>query len=157
MNLTLTIEASSFDEIAHLFGNRANAPSPGATAIKEIEPSDPPVEETPEQEAPPAKKTRTRRESAKQDTAASSPPASTQESGAAPSASGPTATNDASPSDEPVTFEDIRTAASALMDSGKVDGRALQEMLLSKFDARAFTALKPEQYADCLAELQNLG
>jgi outer membrane biosynthesis protein TonB len=151
MQFELTIRGDSFEEIATIFGNDhvTLPPRDKPKAIKEIEPADAPLEEE-EPEAPPApKKPRGRKaDAAKQGTPdTKSPPASSD---------GPTATTDASPSEEKVTFEDLRAAASSLMDSGKVDGRAIQDMLIGKFDVRAFGALKEEQYADALAELKNL-
>jgi hypothetical protein len=56
-----------------------------------------------------------------------------------------------------VTLDDIRSKASALMDAGKHSGADIQAMLVSKFNARAFGQLKPEQYADVIGELNNLG
>jgi hypothetical protein len=147
MHLTLTIEADHPGELTPFLASFGRQPD--AVGIKEIEPADAPLEEE-EPEAPPApKKSRGRKaDAAKQGTPdTKSPPASSD---------GPTATTDASPSEEKVTFEDLRAAASSLMDSGKVDGRAIQDMLIGKFDVRAFGALKEEQYADALAELNNL-
>jgi hypothetical protein len=149
MQFELTIRGDSFEEIATIFGNDhvTLPPRDKPKAIKEIEPADAPLEEE-EPEAPPApKKPRGRKaDAAKQGTPdTKSPPASF---------GGPTATTDASPSDEKVTFEDLRAAAAPIMDRG--DSRAIQEMLVEKFGVRAFGPLKEEQYPAVLAELKNL-
>lgn len=138
MRFTLTIEADHWLEISSLFN----------ASGQEVLPNEPTDEEPQiEVETPAPKKPRKGR-AAKQDTpdTKSSPESS----------DGETATTDASPSDEPVTFEDLRAKASELMDSGKVDGRAIQEMLKEKFGVAAFGPLPQESYAACLAELNNL-
>jgi hypothetical protein len=123
MQFELTIKGDSFEDIAAIFSRNTSTPGfigdgrypdrrpepeedvKGPQTAKEVEP------ETP-------KKSRSRRaDAAKQDTKEST---SDPQDGA-----GPSATNDASPSDEKVTFEDLRAYASSLMDSGKVDGRAI--------------------------------
>jgi len=161
MNITLTIQANSLGELAHIFAatpgpqqDPARSPrlevAPGfLTGVKEVEPGDGEMlDELPVEEKP-AKKSRAKRGgTAKQDT---------PESTAGPSdGAGPTATTDASPSDEPVKFEDVRAFASGLMDSGKADGRAIQAMLKEKFGVSAFGPLKEEQYPAVMAELENL-
>lgn len=154
MHFELTIKGDSFEEISAIFARNTSAPGylgdgryPDHRS-KEVEPEEEATGKVEaESEAPAPKPTRTRRGAAKQDT----PPSTTQENGTGPSAT------TAPPSDEKVTFEDIRALASSLMDSGKVDAKAIQNMLVDKFDARAFGAVKEEDYAACLAELQNLG
>lgn len=155
MKFTLTIEADSFGEIDHLFHrDQRTSPAP------QTDDSEPQPTEEAEPEAPTPKPTRNRgkkADAAKQDTpdTKSSPESS----------DGQSATTDAFPSDEPaksdettekVSFEDLRAKASALMDSGKVDGRAVQEMLISKFDVRAFGPLKEEQYPAVMDALEEL-
>lgn len=145
MQVELIIKADSLAEIAHLF---VAAPAAGQVLATVPSEENTSPETTAEEEVAPApKKTRTKKaDTAKQDTpdTKSSPESS----------DGPTAPTAASPSE--ATLEDIRTKASQLMDSGKASGKDIQEMLVEKFDARAFGALKPEQYADVIGELNNL-
>jgi len=131
---TASVQASEDDD-----GSEEEPVNPRTERAKEVEP-----------EATAPKPTRSRgkkADTAKQDTPDTK---STPES-----SDGATAPTDASPSE--VTLDDIRSKASALMDSGKASGKDIQEMLVAKFDARAFGALKPEQYANVIGELENLG
>lgn len=166
MNLTLTIEAQSFEEIAHLFvGNKATVPgtsdaakymkAPGEQVQNLSAPRETAKEAEPEVEAP-AKKSRGRKAdgASKGTTESSSGSETTAQESPASGGTSPTATSDASPSNEKVTFEDLRAAASPLMEAGK--SREIQEMLFEKFGVRAFGPLKEDQYADCLGELQSL-
>jgi hypothetical protein len=143
MHLTLTIEAEHPGELAPFLAHFNSKPA----AIKEVEPDDAPVEEEPEAPAP--KKSRSR----KAPTAGTAEPSSTEESRADSKSAATIAEKSTAP--EKVTFEDLRAAAGPIMDRG--DSRKIQEMLLAKFDVRAFGALKEEQYPAALAELQNLG
>ena len=63
-----------------------------------------------------------------------------------------TSTSDA----EPVTFEDLRAEASSMMDSGKVDGKAIQEMLQERFGVKAFGPLPEESYPAAMEALRDL-
>lgn len=177
MKFTLTIEADCFSEIAAQFNEGAKQVSPVNVALPGLSLPDKavdaakylhPIDEAPrpdtakevEPEAEAPKRTRGKKtDAAKQDTAPSTSgsetpaPASQDTAETGPSASQPEAT--ASPSS--VTLDDIRAAASKVMDSGKASGADIQKLLVEKFDgARAFGALKPEQYADVLGELENL-
>jgi hypothetical protein len=148
MRIELRIEADSLEEIAHLL--RPEAKSPRLEALDPSGSADAGEKGSPEAEPELPKPARRSRKSAaaKEDT-----PESTADQTDTP---GPTATTDASPSDEPVTFEDVRAFASGLMDSGKADGRAIQAMLKEKFNVSAFGPLKEEQYPAVMAELENL-
>lgn len=144
MNIVLTIEADSFDDIAHLFSVGTMIPTE-----KESEPE--PAEVEPEAEAP-----KPRRQRQSKVSPAVKPV--TSEDRTEEGRTGPTATTDASPSDaEPVTFADLRAKTDEILQAGKIDSRAIQNMLIEKFDgAKAFGQVKEEDYARCLDELDKL-
>lgn len=143
MQFELTIRGDSFEEIASIFtrnvvvpgasGEEARGPEPRA---KEVEP------ETPKK--PRGKKGAAAAESQPQEPTASDASKPTKPSAEVPSEG------------EPVTFEDLRAKASSLMDSGKADGRAIQEMLQAKFGVKAFGPLPEDKYPEAMAELENL-
>jgi len=141
MKFTLTIEGDSLLELADLLTQRTAAPA--------VDKGSPDKEPEPEEvaEGPAPKSTRRRKGAAKEDTPSTSV--------SPESSDGSTATTSASPSDEKITLDDLRAAAEPLMANGK--GREIQEMLLSKFNVRAFGPLPEEQYPAALAELQDLG
>ena len=153
MQVELIIRADSMSEIAHLFvapsGGRPELPafeqrvSEPDTQDRETTVAEARAKEVePEVEAPkPTRRSRAPKQEATPSTGA-------QE--------GDTSSQEASPATS-VTLDDIRTKASQLMDSGKASGADIQKMLVDKFDARAFGALKPEQYPDVIGELNNLG
>lgn len=154
MNFELTIRGDSFEEIATIFRgnsvrNQLNPPGMGRQVLGgDAQRSSDAKPETVAEETPAPKKSRGRKaDTAKQDT---------QESTADPQdGAGPTATTDASPSDaQPVTFADLRAKTDEILQAGKVDSRAIQQMLIEKFDgAKAFGQVKEEDYARCLDEL----
>ena len=142
MNFELTIRGDSFEEIAHLFspGTRT-APAPTSTpriTAKEVEP------ETVTEETSAPKKSRGRKAAAPVEAEAGS--------------SGEAETKSDAPADgEPVTFADLRAKTDEILQAGKVDSRAIQQMLIEKFDgAKAFGQVKEEDYARCLDELDKL-
>lgn len=151
MKFTLTIEADSYGEIASLFSDRpAYAPRHEPEVTSDREEPDSVKEVEPEAETPKSRSRSRKGDAAKQDTPATKP--------SPESSSGSTAPSGASPSDEKVTFEDLRAKASELMDNGKVDGRGLQDMLKATFgDAvTAFGALTEDQYPKALEALEDL-
>lgn len=147
MQIELRITADSFAEIAHLFSVGTMIPMGDEDPVvepemraKEVEPETPPKKSRGKKSAPAGAAT---------DTSASD---TSKEAG-----SGPDATTPASPSDaEPVTFEDLRAEASSMMDSGKVDGKAIQEMLQERFGVKAFGPLTEEQYPAAMEALRDL-
>ena len=147
MHVELRIEADSIEELAHILAprphtappDRVNRPVESEGRTKEIEP---------EETTAPTKKSRASRgKTSKGDTDAADPTAEEAKEPAAAEASPPA-------SDEPVTFEDLRTAAEPLLQQGKA--KDIQEMLLAKFNVKAFGALSQDQYPAALAELQDL-
>jgi hypothetical protein len=145
MNIELTIRANSLDEIAHIFA--AKAATYPANFGREEGNSEPDAESErgAVQEEAPAPKSRQRTRKPQPETSTKpeeSPDSSTSSAGSS------------SPSDEKVTLDDLRAAAEPIMQAGK--GREIQEMLVNKFNVRAFGPLPEEQYSAALAELQNL-
>lgn len=143
MNIVLTIEADSFDEIAHLFSVGIMIPAE-KEPVRVTIPEPPEVEpETVAEETPAPKKGRSRKAAAPVEAEAGS--------------SGEAETKSDAPADgEPVTFADLRAKTDEILQAGKVDSRAIQQMLIEKFDAKAFGQVKEEDYARCLDELDKL-
>lgn len=141
MQFTLTIQGDSLADLKEVLAiQEALAPTVVANQAPNVE-----VEpETPKKST----RSRGKTDAAKQDTA---PPATPQESSA-----GPTAPTDVSPSEETPTLSDVRSRASELMDSGKVDSKAITDMLVEKFGARAFSQVPAEKFADLIGEMNNL-
>lgn len=153
MQIELTIKADRLEDIAHIFTRAAvlDRAEPAQTlsgpreTTKEVEP-----EAT---VGKPVGRGRTKKAAADTATGEVGSTATPTSDTATAGTTEATSTSDA----EPVTFEDLHTKTSALLDSGKVDSRAVQQMLKDKFSVPAFGGLKPEQYADCMAELENIG
>lgn len=148
--ITHRIEAPA---LVDALNNLAAALSGGTVAATPAEEQKPiqfaPKQDTPAQDAPAPVATPT-----------TAPPATAVSSATAPTpAATPNAVADAAaPSPaaatKPVTFDEIVTAGSQLLDAGRM---ADLLNLLKGFGVQAITQLKPEQYADVAVALRGLG
>ena len=156
MQIELKITANSFDEIAHLFSAGTMIPAGeselpqfeqrdglnGDNRTKEVEPELPAKKSSRKGKAAAATATEAAGSTAKE----ISDPATVEKTNGSES-----------PSDaEPVTFEDLRAEASSMMDSGKIDGKTIQEMLQERFGVKAFGPLTEEQYPAAMEALRDL-